>query len=270
MVSASIEDRSSVTVPLLQIQVEPMTAEETARWIVDQDNKALLANHNLHSAYLFHTDEAFREFCTAADRTVIDGAPILWLARQADRSLGSNHRIGSTDWIAALASIPVRSPARLLVYGSTAASNMRCVESLRETLGVSGWSVEGLDGFVPEQDAVRWIQGNRPTLVIVGLGMPRQEQFLLENWEVLPNAVYANVGGAIDYVGGTTKLAPRWVGSVGAEWLWRLVHSPRRLARRYLIEPFKLAYVIARSSAIKSRSAASNESPAIDKKRSDR
>jgi N-acetylglucosaminyldiphosphoundecaprenol N-acetyl-beta-D-mannosaminyltransferase len=109
---------------------------------------------------------------------------------------------------------------------------------LRELLPTS--TVSGVNGYIASSEAVAAIQVFQPDLVLVGLGMPRQEYFLLENLESLPPSTYATVGGAIDYIGGTTTLAPRWLGRVGLEWAWRLAHDPRRLANRYLVEPFAL------------------------------
>jgi len=168
--------------------------------------------------------------------TIVDGAPIRWMASiTARRRFSSATRVGSTDWIAAL---PPNRPARLFLYGASAASNSRAVENLREQL--PSWSIEGIDGYRVSEEAVAAIQVFQPDLVLVGLGMPRQETFLLTNLHSLPVAVYATVGGAIDYIAGANKLAPRWIGRLGLEWLWRLCHEPRRLSSRYLIEPLRL------------------------------
>ena len=70
--------------------------------------------------------------------------------------------------------------------------------------------------------------------------MPLQETFVAATTPE-PPAIYATVGGAISYIAGVTTLAPRWLGGVGLEWAWRLLHSPRRLARRYLVEPVQFA-----------------------------
>ncbi|WP_084710234.1 WecB/TagA/CpsF family glycosyltransferase [Nesterenkonia alba] len=223
-----------------------MTASETVQWVSQQTGKRLLLNHNLHSAYIYQKSQKFREVYEQADRVVIDGAPILWLARRnSHQELKTVNRIGSTDWIARLAESP--RPGRLFVYGATEASNRDAVAKLREELGAQGWQVEGKHGYVDHNEAVAWLCTGNPSLVLVGLGMPRQEEFLHAAWGELPEAVYATVGGAIDYVAGHSTLAPRWVGRIGAEWIWRLVHDPRRLASRYLVEPVKLVGLIVRS-----------------------
>jgi N-acetylglucosaminyldiphosphoundecaprenol N-acetyl-beta-D-mannosaminyltransferase len=54
------------------------------------------------------------------------------------------------------------------------------------------------------------------------------------------------VGGVMGYLGGDRPTPPRWLGRFGLEWLYRLVTEPRRLWRRYLIEPLPLVRPLVR------------------------
>lgn len=227
---------TAVSIDPLGIVVTPLTVQQTVAFATGGGGKQLLLNHNLHSAYLHNTDARFRQLYEMAPVIVIDGAPILWLAaRRTARGLGPEYRLGSTDWLAAL---PPCKQKRLFVFGATAESNAKAVERLRSNL--PKWVISGVHGYIDEADAVTRLNDFRPDLVIVGLGMPRQEHFLLTNMSELPDATYATVGGAIDYLAGATRLAPRLVGRIGMEWAWRLAHEPRRLAYRYMIEPVYL------------------------------
>jgi N-acetylglucosaminyldiphosphoundecaprenol N-acetyl-beta-D-mannosaminyltransferase len=231
---------TQLTIPILGLSVTPLTAIQTAQWASKREGKRLLLNHNLHSAYIFQVDPEFRSFYERADRVVIDGAPIRVAGSLGSRKwLSSDYRIGSTDWIACLSR--TADTGVLAVLGATPESNAAAVRALRHQLTGTGWAVHGLNGYRASEDLVAWLDHVKPTLVLVGMGMPDQERFLAENWEHLPAATYATVGGAIDYIAGTGRLAPRWVGRMGMEWAWRLAHDPTRLAHRYLIEPVLLA-----------------------------
>ena len=109
---------------------------------------------------------------------------------------------------------------------------------------VEGWPGEGWN-LALEDRIVGTLQEFRPDFVIVGLGMPLQEEFLSRHWEELPTAIYAAVGGVIDQYSGIQKSAPRWLGPLGLEWAYRLATQPRRLGHRYLVEPWILAYLLA-------------------------
>ena len=82
------------------------------------------------------------------------------------------------------------------------------------------------------------IKEYRPHLLILGMGMPRQEHWLFDHLEQLPETAILNAGAAIDYVAGAVRTPPRWAGRFGLEWLFRLAAEPDRLWRRYLVEPW--------------------------------
>lgn len=236
------DNSRTIELGALGVRVTPMNAEQTARWILERrGQKHLLLNHNLHSVYLHQNNAALRDLYDRASAVVIDGAPVLILARrQTTTPLGSQMRVGSTDWIEALGALDAR--LRLFVFGAKPEANSAAVSTLRES--IPNAVVDGIDGYVDRGVAVEAIRAFGPDLVLVGLGMPVQEEFLYSVYATLPPAIYATVGGAIDYVAGVNRLAPRWVGAMGLEWLWRLAHEPRRLWHRYLVEPLLLVGIL--------------------------
>jgi N-acetylglucosaminyldiphosphoundecaprenol N-acetyl-beta-D-mannosaminyltransferase len=76
----------------------------------------------------------------------------------------------------------------------------------------------------------------RPHVVMVGMGLPKQEFFLDRHWYKLPPAVYLGVGGVFHYLAGTKKRAPVWMRRFGLEWLFRLIQEPFRLGKRYTLD----------------------------------
>lgn len=239
-----------IEVPLSGVWVTPMTSGDLHSWITraaaDKRKAAILA-HNLHSMYVWEIDPRFRQLYDRADVVLIDGFPVLKLAnRFTRRKLTGRHRIGTLDWLPELLRrTPIR---RLALVGGTAAGNARAVNVLRAVDAdrtVRGWHGEGwtsgrVTGILAD------LQDFGPDMVIVGLGMPLQERFLLDCWEDLPGSLYAAVGGAIDQLAGDQKPAPRWLGPLGVEWLFRMLREPRRLSKRYLVEPWVLASLLLR------------------------
>jgi N-acetylglucosaminyldiphosphoundecaprenol N-acetyl-beta-D-mannosaminyltransferase len=71
--------------------------------------------------------------------------------------------------------------------------------------------------------------------MIVGFGMPMQEQWLMENWDRLDVRVVIAGGAIFDFISGDLKRAPMWMNDHGLEWLGRLLIEPRRLWKRYII-----------------------------------
>ena len=78
------------------------------------------------------------------------------------------------------------------------------------------------------------------------MGMPLQEAWIVAALPFLKtNLVFAG-GAMLEYLTGEQKAAPRWLGPIGMEWLYRLACRPKSLYYRYLIEPFTLLPLIIR------------------------
>lgn len=236
---ASIRLPAPVRVPILDVDVTPLSAEDTAELIMEyvrQGAGIVIGNLNLHGVYIFHTDSEFRDFCEWSDVILVDGAPIAWAAR-----VPTALRVGSTDWLDAL--MPIAGDLRILAVGGTTSVSSGAERYFHHRFPAVQWV--GVDGYSSHEvsQELRELIG-RAQLVLVGMGMPFQEKWLLRNRELLSGKVVANVGGCFDYYAGAQHLAPRWMGRIGIEWLYRLVRDPRRLADRYLIEPFKLVGVL--------------------------
>jgi N-acetylglucosaminyldiphosphoundecaprenol N-acetyl-beta-D-mannosaminyltransferase len=93
-------------------------------------------------------------------------------------------------------------------------------------------------GSAENQDVLDTINAYQPNLLMVGMGMPRQERWVLENRKHLSANAIVPSGALMDYLAGEIPTPPRWTGRFGVEWLYRLLCEPKRLAFRYLIEPW--------------------------------
>ena len=82
----------------------------------------------------------------------------------------------------------------------------------------------------------------QPTLVLVGLGFPKQEQLIDSLRSEMPQAWFVGVGISLSFLAGEQPRAPAAMQRLGLEWMHRLWHEPRRLFGRYLIQglPFSL------------------------------
>jgi N-acetylglucosaminyldiphosphoundecaprenol N-acetyl-beta-D-mannosaminyltransferase len=86
-----------------------------------------------------------------------------------------------------------------------------------------------------EEEAVAAdIRRSGADVVWVGIGVPKQEKWMARMRHRLTAPVLVGVGAAFDFHAGLIPQAPGWMQRAGLEWLFRLVHEPRRLWRRYL------------------------------------
>lgn len=91
-------------------------------------------------------------------------------------------------------------------------------------------------GFLETTDYLRLAAAHRPDLIVLGMGMPRQEEVAGMLRAALSHPCLIVCGGAIiDFMGGKATRAPKWVRAVHLEWAWRLALEPKRLFRRYVM-----------------------------------
>jgi N-acetylglucosaminyldiphosphoundecaprenol N-acetyl-beta-D-mannosaminyltransferase len=83
-----------------------------------------------------------------------------------------------------------------------------------------------------ESEIDELIRQIEPAVLLVGLGHPKQERWIARHRGSIPSArILMGVGGTFDIWGGRFSRAPRWLRSIGLEWLWRLGQEPVRLPR---------------------------------------
>lgn len=242
-------------IPVLGVDATPLDVDgltAVLNGFVADGTTRTVVGHNLHSVTLFHSQPEFRKFYENSDVVLLDGAPVLWLWGRSRDKTGRDtrpvmdYRLGSTDWIPALARLD--GLHRIAVLGAGAAANAKAVAKLQSIVpgaAVSGMPGEGWDPDL-EEKAAAWLAEVQPQLVLIGLGMPLQEEVLWRRLPSLPPAVYCAVGGAIEQIAGIQKLAPRWLGRLGLEWAWRLLLHPRRVAYRVFGEPWVLLGLLLR------------------------
>ena len=83
---------------------------------------------------------------------------------------------------------------------------------------------------------IKVINSTRPDILLVGMGVPRQELWVMENYQRLNAGCIITVGAFFSFYSGKTKRAPKFLRKLSLEWLHRFLQEPARLWRRYLLE----------------------------------
>jgi N-acetylglucosaminyldiphosphoundecaprenol N-acetyl-beta-D-mannosaminyltransferase len=236
--------------PLLGTYVDGFTLSgflSTVRAGVERNRRTLIANHNVNSLALYQRDAEFRLLYSRTDYVFIDGTPVVGLARLFGAHAHTRHRVAVLDWIWPLFALAEREGWSVVHLGG--AEDVLERASQRAAGRHPHLWLTTIHGYfgAEENDAVlARIRHARPQVLLVGMGMPRQERWLLHNLNELPDCVVITVGGILGYLGEDRPTPPRWLGPTGLEWLFRLTTEPRRLWRRYLLEPLPLVPVIVR------------------------
>jgi N-acetylglucosaminyldiphosphoundecaprenol N-acetyl-beta-D-mannosaminyltransferase len=233
---------------ILGVDVDVMTPQtmiEETRAFIDRGGVAVIANHNAHSAYLFRNSPQLRLFYSRCERIQVDSTPILLWAKRLGLPLGRENRSTYLDWSELFWDHCTRNSWRVFHIGGAPG----VPEAARDTI-LKRWPkvrLEVRNGYfdaAPQSEASQALRANiqtfDPDIILVGMGMPRQEQWIADNRDLLSRGVIFPTGAAFDYEAGVQTAAPRWMGRMGLEWLFRLISQPLRLGERYVIEPWFL------------------------------
>jgi N-acetylglucosaminyldiphosphoundecaprenol N-acetyl-beta-D-mannosaminyltransferase len=195
-----------------------------------------LATLNLDHVVKLQRDPEFRTAYLDQSHVTADGNPIVWLSRLAGSEV---ELIPGSELIDPVAEMAAAHDLPIAFLGSTAATLQAAGEALeRRFAGLRVVSrIAPPMGFVPDgPDADRHIaelvrSGAR--LCFVALGAPKQEIFVAHAQKGAPQIGFLSIGAGLDFISGAQKRAPDVVRRLAAEWLWRLMLDPRRLAARY-------------------------------------
>jgi N-acetylglucosaminyldiphosphoundecaprenol N-acetyl-beta-D-mannosaminyltransferase len=213
--------------------------------------RCLFATLNLHGIYLYHRSPAMREFYSKATLVWPDGMSLISLAWLSGIPLRRKNRIAFVDLLPDLCELASAKGWRIFYLGAAPGVAQRGLEILRQRypdlqMECAHGYFDVTRGSQDNQAILAILKAYRPHILMVGMGQPRQEQWISENWDSLPvNAVF-HPGACMDYIAGVVPTPPRWMGKIGLEWLFRLASEPKRLWRRYLIEPWFLLPVLLR------------------------
>lgn len=234
------------SIQVLGVTVNPLTMGELTALVeqsIECGDRHIFANHNLHSIYLYHHDAAMRQFYQLAYCTYVEGMGVLMLARLFGHRLPRTNRVANLDWMDPLMQLACERGWRVYFLGAEAGVGEKAAAKL--TARYPGLQVKAEHGFFDrnsaENDAVLdRIRAEKPNLLFLGLGMPVQEGWLVKNWDRLEGNAIFNAGNLVRFLAGVVPTPPRWIGQLGFEWAYRLVMEPRKLWRRYLVEPVVL------------------------------
>jgi N-acetylglucosaminyldiphosphoundecaprenol N-acetyl-beta-D-mannosaminyltransferase len=192
---------------------------------------------NAHVLNTAARDAGLRRALEEADLVYADGYGVRLAARALDRPVP--HRMTGADWIWDLAGLAAAAGQSMYLLGSEPGVAARAAGQLRArvpALDVAGAHHGYFEVGSPHDDrVVEEINRHKPSILLVGMGSPKQERWVQRNASRVDAGVVWTVGALFDYVSGRVPRAPAMMADNGLEWMFRLAVEPQRMWRRYLL-----------------------------------
>jgi len=203
-------------------------------------HKGFIVTANVDNVLILERDPEFRAAYNAADMVLADGMPLLW----ASRILGCplTEKVSGSDLVPELCRLAAQEDLALFFLGGEDGVPQKAAnryQSEWSALRVAGtWSPPfGFDKSDAENaEIIRRINEAKPDILFVAMGAPRQEKWISGHLRELDVRLAIGVGASLDFAAGKIRRAPLFWQRIGAEWLWRFLHEPQRLFKRYFID----------------------------------
>ncbi len=221
---------------------------------LEQKVPARIAFLNAHCANLYKRDAVYADALDRADVILPDGAGVALGLRLSGQKLVAN--LNGTDFIPALCRRLSASGHSVFLLGGQPGIAQAAAQGLQQA--APGLIIAGTHhGFFAEQDEpglIRSINQSGADVVLVAMGVPKQDIWLHRVAPRLNATLSFGVGGLFDFLSRRIPRAPALLRRAGLEWTYRLYQEPKRMFRRYIMgNPAFVARVITARLALRER-----------------
>lgn len=230
-------------VNILGVDVDAVTmaeAVDVVRRAMDTRAGVMVATANAEMLMRATHDEELCRILNASALVVPDGAGTVWAARHLGHAMPE--RVAGYDLAQELLRCAPAEGRRVYFFGSAPGVAEKAKAKAEQLY--PGIEIVGVrNGFFSPADnaaIIAEIRAARPDLLLVALGVPKQEKWIAAHLAELDVPVAIGVGGTLDVMAGVMKRAPLWMQKAKLEWLFRGLMQPKRAGRLLALPKFVL------------------------------
>ena len=230
-------------VNILGVDVDAVTmaeAVDVVRRAMDTRAGVMVATANAEMLMRATHDEELRRILNASALVVPDGAGTVWAARHLGHAMPE--RVAGYDLAQELLRCAPAEGRRVYFFGSAPGVAEKAKAKAEQLY--PGIEIVGVrNGFFSPADnaaIIAEIRAARPDLLLVALGVPKQEKWIAAHLAELDVPVAIGVGGTLDVMAGVMKRAQHWMQKAKLEWLFRGLMQPKRAGRLLALPKFVL------------------------------
>jgi len=198
---------------------------------LSQKTQKTFTGANVNTVNVAYTCNKYRDLIAKVDILHPDGIGVFLASKFMYGKNGFKTRITGSDFYQELIRSSITNHWSLFFLGDTD-QTLNLNQNVHSQLIIKGYQ----NGFnFNNTELINRINEVKPDILIVGLGSPKQEEWMIYNKKKINTHVIIAVGDGIKVFSGTKKRGAKVLRILGFEWLVRLINEPSRLWKRYLI-----------------------------------
>lgn len=225
---------------ILGVKIDDLTMDQAVEIVKDWINtttKHYIVTPNPEFIVTAQKDKIFKSILNNADLSIPDGIGL----RLSGKVQNTVPGIDLMERLIDLSAEKGFTIGFLGGRGEVAEKTAECLlgkyPNLKVSFAESGGEVDNQGKLLKYPKLLRSLNCD---ILFVAFGPPKQEKWIADNLDKIPVKIAMGVGGAFDYLSGQTPRAPKWLRSLGFEWLFRLLMQPWRIKRQIALIKYLL------------------------------
>lgn len=201
---------------------------------IEKKEHLTICNINIHAINQFKKNLEFRKALLDSDFVICDSDIIRILSAIFKRK--KVYKLTGSRWVTEYLN-QNHLQLKIFLLGDETPTLIKCSDYIKKLPGVSEVAIQ--NGFFDGKEIEKVknkINEFKPDILLVGMGMPKQEIFIDLNKNDIVPCIAIPVGGAFKYWAGIYKQAPQIMLILNLEWLHRIYQEPIRLGKRYFLD----------------------------------
>lgn len=218
---------------IFKVKLSKVVYSDLINLINETINKKIIivTGCNINTINISLSNKRFEKNLSEFDIIHPDGIGIYLASRFLYGQKGFSSRFTGSDFYSHLISSAIENNWSFFFFGDEE-KTLKLINKNLPTIKIAGIC----NGFNYDiNDLLLKINNSNADILIVGLGSPKQEQWIIENKNNIHSKVIIAVGDGIKVFAGTKKRGSKYIQKIGLEWFVRFLYEPKRLWRRYFI-----------------------------------
>jgi len=227
-----IPQKSSI---YLGIKLSKMTRTNVIDMIesyIAEQKQLTMSYCGFHTVNIIGSDTRNKYIFQSLDFLFPDGISILWTSHWFGKRMNKANRINGDAFVPYLIPKAIANKWKIYLLGGKHGVAELAAVKLKQAfpgLVIAGTHHGYFHSAAQEQKLIHSINQSEPTIVLVGMDQPHQEEWILNNKSLIEVPVIMGVGGYFDHVLRRIDCYPKWITKLKINWAYRLYKEPRRL-----------------------------------------